>query len=279
VEQFRLTLTASPQEVWHLRAPRADRSAEAVRLTRPEVVLQQEGETTAILSATRGVYRFDERYLEMTGEVVLRRVRQGQVLRTNFLSWSLYTQNARPGPPRDAPGRSHRPGPDGEFVGGAIAISFRGGVSFALVLALATCLGTPVRADRSIEFESDRLQIYHRRGRAVLTGHVRVWNDTAVLRSNRLEIYYVTGTDTVDHMVAFGDVQLRSEELRARADYAFQDVESDTVLLQENAGVRRGSDEFFADRMVVNLRTRAVRMHRRTRGRFHAEEGLLGGGR
>lgn len=89
VQDFELTLTVSRDEVWHLRAPRADREPGKVTLDAPQVVLERGGETTAVLSGNEGEYRFDGRYLEVRGDVVVRRVQYDQVLRTNFLSWSL----------------------------------------------------------------------------------------------------------------------------------------------------------------------------------------------
>lgn len=89
VEDFQLTLTVSPNEIWHLSAPRADRRPGEVHLTSPAVALEQDGETTVTLTSKTGVYRFDDRYLEMNGDVVVRRLPRNQTLRTNVLGWSL----------------------------------------------------------------------------------------------------------------------------------------------------------------------------------------------
>lgn len=109
----------------------------------------------------------------------------------------------------------------------------------------------------------------------MLTGHVHVWNDTGSLRSNRLVIHYETGTDTVDYLTAHGDVRLRTEELFARGSWAYQDVTGDTVLLREDAYVRRGDDHFLADQMFVNLATSSVSMDEDVRGQFSTRSGLF----
>lgn len=109
----------------------------------------------------------------------------------------------------------------------------------------------------------------------MLTGHVRVWNETGTLRANRLEIYYTPGSDTVDHIRARGDVRFSTEDLFARGQYAYQDMGSDTVFLQEDAYVRRGPHEFWSDRIRVNLETRRVSLRLSVRGSLDTEERLL----
>lgn len=82
----------------------------------------------------------------------------------------------------------------------------------------------------------------------------------------------------MDFLTAHGDVRLYTEDLRARGFYAYQDVGADTVLLRRDAHVRRGPDEFRAERMWVDLATGAVRMDERVRGRFSTESGLFRNG-
>ncbi len=105
-----------------------------------------------------------------------------------------------------------------------------------------------------------------------------MWNDTGTLLSNRLEIHYQAGTDTVDFLTAHGDVRLYTEDLQARGFYAYQDVGADTVLLRGDAYVRRGSDDFRAERIWMDLATGSVRMDEEVRGRFNTESGLFRNG-
>lgn len=65
---------------------------------------------------------------------------------------------------------------------------------------------------------------------------------------------------------AFGNVRLKYPDVRGKANYAYRDVRSDTLLLQENAYVKRRDDEFWAERIQVNLRTSEVQMTDNVRG-------------
>lgn len=122
-----------------------------------------------------------------------------------------------------------------------------------------------LRAQR-LQFESDELQLEDKTGRVVLTGNVHAWNDTGWIKSDRLEIYYESGGDTVKYYQAYGNVRLRYPNVHGEARYAFRDVRADTMILQGDAYVRRGGDEFWADRIRVNLKTSAVRMTDNVRG-------------
>lgn len=100
----------------------------------------------------------------------------------------------------------------------------------------------------------------------MLTGNVKAWNDTGWIKSNRLEIYYDSAGDTVKYFEAFGNVRLKYPEMWGEAKYAYRDVRADTLLLQGDAYVKRREDEFWADRIRVNLRTSEVHMEDNVRG-------------
>lgn len=119
---------------------------------------------------------------------------------------------------------------------------------------------------RAVEFESDHLTIDDRTGKAILTGDVIVWNDTGTLKARRVVIYYHSQGDTVTSYEAFGQVQVDYSDIDARANYAYRDVQADTMLLQENAYVKRNQDEFWADRIVVNMKTSRVNLSGSVRG-------------
>lgn len=119
---------------------------------------------------------------------------------------------------------------------------------------------------QSLEFESDRLNINDRTGEVVLTGNVRAWNDTVTITSRRLIIRYEAQGDTVKSYEAFGDVRIDHDTMHARAQYAFRDNRADTLFLQENAYVSRNGNEFWAERMTVDLRTSQVDMSGSVRG-------------
>lgn len=117
-----------------------------------------------------------------------------------------------------------------------------------------------------MEFESDRLNIDDRTGEVVLTGNVRAWTDTATIKSRKLIIPYEGQGDTVKSYEAFGNVRIDHDTMHARSEYAYRDARADTLFLQEDAYVNRDGNEFWADRMTVDLRTSEIDMSGSVRG-------------
>lgn len=124
----------------------------------------------------------------------------------------------------------------------------------------------PVLAQGSYQIESDELEIFNQEGRAEFTGNVRVWNDTNEIQSNRLEVFYQEGGDSIDILKAYGDVEIFRGDIYARSEFALHDVQNDTAMLQENAYIRRQQNEFWADRIWINLRTEHVRLEGNVQG-------------
>lgn len=128
---------------------------------------------------------------------------------------------------------------------------------------------SPVSA---LDFESDQLEVNDRTGEAVLTGNVVAWDDTGTLKSRRLIIRYADSGDTVLSYEAFGRVRIDYDTMNARSEYAYRDTRADTLLLQEDAYVLRNGNEFWADRITVELRTSEIEMKGSVRGSFRSRE-------
>lgn len=128
---------------------------------------------------------------------------------------------------------------------------------------LFVAFSNPVSA---LEFESDELKIDNKTGKVVLTGNVRAWDDTGMIEARRLIIRYVSGGDTVESLEAFGNVKLDYSKIYGEANYAYRDVEADTVLMQRNAYLKRDKNEFWAETIRVNIRTSEVKMQDSVRG-------------
>ncbi len=118
----------------------------------------------------------------------------------------------------------------------------------------------------AIKFESDQLTVNDRTGKATLSGNVTVWNDTATIKANRIIVRYATDGDTVNSYEAFGNVRINHARFKADSNYAYRDVRADTLLLQEDAHVERKQDEYWADRITVNVRTSQVKLSGSVRG-------------
>lgn len=128
-------------------------------------------------------------------------------------------------------------------------------------------------AQSGLQFEADELELFDKKGFAVLTGHVKVWNDTGRIESNRLEVYYGKGGDTVNQIKAYGEVKISYPRLDATSKYAERDMQSDTLVLQENVYVRRDRNEFWADWMKVNLQNSTLKMKENVRGNLISNSG------
>lgn len=131
------------------------------------------------------------------------------------------------------------------------------------ILILVAC---PLDAQVSYEIESDELEVFNQEGRAEFMGNVKIWNDTNEIHANRVEVFFEEGGDSIQIIKAFGDVEIYRENMFASSEFALHDVQSDTVMLQENAYVQRDQNEFWADRMWLDLTTERVRMKDNVRG-------------
>ncbi|MFB6356082.1 MAG: LptA/OstA family protein [bacterium] len=116
------------------------------------------------------------------------------------------------------------------------------------------------------QVEADQLEIQNKKGKAIFSGNVKIWNDTAEMRANRVEVFYVRGGDTIDYLEGYGNVQFDRGNMYGEGNYAYFDAQSDTIILREDAYVRRGKNEFWADQIDVNIRTENVRMRKNVRG-------------
>ncbi len=130
-------------------------------------------------------------------------------------------------------------------------------------------LASPVSA---LDFESDHLEVNDQTGEATLTGNVVVRDDTGTLKSRRLIIRYTESGDTVLSYEAFGRVRIDYDTMNARSEYAYRDARADTLLLQEDAYVLRNGNEFWADRITLDLRTSQIEMKGSVRGSFRSRD-------
>jgi len=137
-----------------------------------------------------------------------------------------------------------------------------------MIVTLLLVSQAPALAQVNYDVEADQLEIFNKEGRAVFQGNVRVWNDTSEIMANRLEVFYVEGGDTIDHLEAFGNVRLNRGDIHARSNYAYHSVVNDTAVLQEEAYVRRNRSEFWAGEIWINLRTEQIRLEQNVRGKL-----------
>jgi lipopolysaccharide export system protein LptA len=130
---------------------------------------------------------------------------------------------------------------------------------------------------QAIEFESDHLTIDDQTGKATLTGNVTVWNDTGTIKARRIVVRYASSGDTVISYEAFGKVRIDHSNINARSEYAFRDLRGDTLFLQEDAYVKRNRDEFWADRITIDLQSSQVDLTGSVRGHIRQQPQSEGG--
>lgn len=171
----------------------------------------------------------------------------------------------------DASGCSSSPGNANTSEGGnnSIPVGRSIHVEIFAVFALTLTLASPAAA---LEFESDQLKVNDRTGKAVLTGNVVARDDTGTLQSRRLIIRYAETGDTVLSYEAFGKVRIDYTDMNARSEYAYRDARADTLLLQEKAYVLRNGNEFWADRITIDLRTSEITMNGSVRGNLRSRK-------
>lgn len=115
-------------------------------------------------------------------------------------------------------------------------------------------------------FRGDTLEIFHRDRRAVLTGDVKIWNDTSQLLAHRVVVHYLGQGDTVETIEAFGNVRIDHVDLYAESEYARYETGSDTLVLRGDAYIKQGGNEYRSSWMSFDFRRSVVRMRRGVRG-------------
>ncbi len=87
IEDFTFVENTGPREVWKIRAPKARRSDGSLVLDSPRITLVRAGDTTVRITSREGEYQLDEKKIQLRGDVVVRRLKQEQTLRTEILNW------------------------------------------------------------------------------------------------------------------------------------------------------------------------------------------------
>ncbi len=91
LEQFELVEDMGGGQQWILASSAASRQAHRVELKHPRITYSESGETAVLVTANRGLYDLTDRRLELLGEIVLKRERPRQILRTEQLFWEAQT--------------------------------------------------------------------------------------------------------------------------------------------------------------------------------------------
>jgi lipopolysaccharide transport protein LptA len=142
----------------------------------------------------------------------------------------------------------------------------------AFVAALA-CAALPLvaagDAGRSVEIESDRLQIDHRARSARFDGNVRARYGELVLLCDSMRVSY-SEDGTVVALRAIGHVTVRKGEARATAASGRLDARQGLLVLEGSAVLVRGPHRLEGARIAVHLASGRLEVER-ARGVFQLD--------
>ena len=137
------------------------------------------------------------------------------------------------------------------------------GLTLAMLPALAVAQATSVpfgaSVDRTqpVEITSDRLDLDQAAGTAVFAGGVKVGQGTLRLSADRVEVFYVAGTDgaagQVQRLVANGNVTLSNGTEAAEADQATYEVLAGTVDMQGDVLLTQGRNALSSQKLRIDL--------------------------
>jgi LPS export ABC transporter protein LptC len=87
IEQFRLVETPRANAVWVLTSPFSRQIDKWVELSSPRVIYKENSDTIAEITAREGRYNIESMLLVLRGDVVIKRVREEQIFKTEVLHW------------------------------------------------------------------------------------------------------------------------------------------------------------------------------------------------
>ena len=135
-----------------------------------------------------------------------------------------------------------------------------------LPLVLLAGLGAAAKGDKSVEVDSDRLEIDHRARTARFEGNVKATYGDLVLTCSSLSAVY--GEDgAVLELDAKGPVTVVRKEARATAGHATLDAARGLLVLSGSPRIVRGPHTLSGKKITVNLETGEIRVLE-ARGKF-----------
>lgn len=120
--------------------------------------------------------------------------------------------------------------------------------------------------DNQIEIEADKLVTNHAEKFAEFSGSVRASQGAFVINADRLRIYYqaaadsaaqqATGQETIQQLIASGNVKLSTEKFTAETDRAEYDLETQVlVLIGERSALKSNRNILTGSKIIVNRKT------------------------
>lgn len=122
------------------------------------------------------------------------------------------------------------------------------------------------RAYSDYNLQADNLKINQPEQRTVLTGNVVINNDTEQLKAERVIIHYQEMGDTLRRIEAWGHVRLKRDTWTARGDTVEYNVLADSLLVRGNAYVSRAKNEFWGNRIQLDLKVGSLNLIGKVRG-------------
>lgn len=116
-----------------------------------------------------------------------------------------------------------------------------------------------------VEIEADRLEVVDQEGVAVFEGNVSVVQGSTLLKTRRLKVHYVGGSEgagtaggNVRRIEASGRVAVRSRDQMASADNAVVDMLKQVATLSGNVSISQGKNIVTGCLLTIDLATNAA---------------------
>lgn len=135
-----------------------------------------------------------------------------------------------------------------------------GAGGFALTCALVG--GMALHAQRlashdtsaPVTYAADRIELYDRENRVILSGNVVIEQAGLRLRAARVLVNFEdTGTLNIERITATGGVEVTRDDERASGDNAIYDLNRRIITMAGNVRLRRGTDTLNGGRLVIDL--------------------------
>lgn len=126
--------------------------------------------------------------------------------------------------------------------------------------------GLKLSGDQPIQIESDKLEVRDKESTAVFTGNVNVVQGETVMKSGRMVVHYVKGSETaattaagtgnIESIEVDGKVYVKSSDQIATGDRGRFDMKSQILVLEgEKVVLTQGDNVLVGCRLVANMAT------------------------
>jgi len=119
----------------------------------------------------------------------------------------------------------------------------------------------------SIQIESEKLVILHKKNQAIFTHHVHLTRDDFELFADRLVAYY--NDNDLERAEAFGNIKLTQGDIKGHADNAILNQQSNTLTLIGNAVMEQQGNRLEGEKIIHDITLEKTLVFPAKGGRTH----------